>query len=329
MTSDDFLQQIADKLEAEQGSCSDLAALYAAYQKQARQLDRLTRLADNTQAKLSDSNQKMESLLRNLQRFVPQAVVEVLMAHGDEQLPANSREKITVFFSDVVGFTSITERLDPERLAPLMTDYFTEMTEICTKWGGTLDQFVGDAIVIFFGAPRSTGNEDDAKRALGMALDMQDRLKSLRLKWAQGGLTLPFEVRMGIATGFCNVGNFGSRQRLHYTAIGTAVNSAARIQSLAQPNTVLIADETYLLVRDDYKCELDQTTILTGQKHPTKIYKPLDNQDHWQSSVISADEAGLRFYFDLADITDKTNAKRLLETALQAIDSNRDGSDLS
>lgn len=289
------------------------------YEKQTRQLNRLTKLSDGTQAKLTQANETMNNLLRNLQRFVPDVVVESLMRDGAEQIAANRREKITVFFSDIVGFTTLTERLDPERLAPLMTDYFSEMTEICAKWGGTLDQFIGDAIVIFFGAPQSLGDGEDARRALGMALDMQDRLNDLRLKWAQEGLTSPLTVRMGIATGYCNVGNFGSHERLHYTAIGSAVNSAARIQSLAEPNTILLAEDTYLLVRDHYSCSLDQTALLQGQKHPITLYKANPQHQQHQATRLTADEPGYRFYFDPAEITDKTKVATLLQSALDTL----------
>ena len=290
------------------------------YDKQTRQLNRLTKLSDGTQAKLTQANETMNNLLRNLQRFVPDVVVESLMRDGAEQIAANRREKITVFFSDIVGFTTLTERLDPERLAPLMTDYFSEMTKICAKWGGTLDQFIGDAIVIFFGAPQSSGDGEDARRALGMALDMQDRLNDLRLKWAQEGLTSPLTVRMGIATGYCNVGNFGSHERLHYTAIGSAVNSAARIQSLAEPNAILLAEDTYLLVRDHYICTLDQTAILHGQKHPITLYKATPQQQQHQAKRLTADEPGYRFYFDPAEITDKTKVAALLQSALDTLE---------
>lgn len=298
----------------------NLRALKALYEKQTRQLNRLTKLSDSTQDKLTQSNNTLNKLLRNLQRFVPTAVVELLMREGAEQLPANSREKITVFFSDIVGFTTITERLDPENLAALITEYFTEMTDICTKWGGTLDQFIGDAIVIFFGAPSSHGDEEDARRAVAMAADMQNRLNELRLKWAQEGLTGAFEVRMGICTGFCNVGNFGSHERLHYTAIGTAVNSAARIQSLSAPSEILLAEDTYLLVRDHFKCAKSTTTTLQGQNHPTNLYKLAEDQLASGASTITANEDGYRFYFDPKEIKDKTKVKTLLETALAKLD---------
>ena len=294
------------------------------YDKQTRQLNRLTKLSDGTQAKLTQANETMNNLLRNLQRFVPDVVVESLMRDGAEQIAANRREKLTVFFSDIVGFTTLTERLDPERLAPLMTDYFSEMSEICTKWGGTLDQFIGDAVVIFFGAPQSMGDSEDARRALGMALEMQERLGDLRLKWEQEGLTSPLEVRMGIATGYCNVGNFGSHERLHYTAIGSAVNSAARIQSLAAPNDILLAEDTYLLVRDHYICTLDQTAILNGQKHPITLYKANPQHRKHQGTRLTADEPGYRFYFDPAEITNKMKVVTLLQSALDTLKDKED-----
>ncbi len=169
-----LLEKITAQLkEGAQGDdvAQSLKELKQLYDKQSRQLDSLTKLSDSTQAKLSDSNAKLEKFLRNLKRFVPAAVVDVLLQSGTEQLPTNSRQTITVFFSDIVGFTTITERLDPERLAALMTDYFTEMSDICTKMGwNACDQFVGDAIVIFFGAPTTLGAEDDADAPLAWHL---------------------------------------------------------------------------------------------------------------------------------------------------------------
>ena len=324
MKSDDLLQKITQQLQSDDidkdNLTADLEALIKLYHKQDRQLDRLTKLSDNTQAKLSKTNAKLEKLLRNLSRFVPDAVVDLLMREGGEQLPKNSREKITVFFSDIVGFTGITERLEPERLAPLMTEYFTEMTKICSKWEGTLDQFIGDAIVIFFGAPASKGVEQDAIQTIGMALDMQQRLSTLREKWASEGMSLPFNVRMGISTGYCNVGNFGSHDRLHYTAIGTAVNSAARIQSLSKPDDVMMAEDTYMLIRDHYKCTKTDTVVLHGHKHATTLYKVENDQDNWRANTITASSDGYRFYFDPSEVTDTDIVKDLLRSALDELD---------
>ena len=314
--------QLSDDTAETASLQASLSALLNLYEKQGRQINRLTKLSDNTEAKLTNANEALGSLTRNLSRFVPDAVVETLLADGAEQLPTNSRQKITVFFSDVVGFTGITERLDPERLAALVTDYFTEMAEICAKWGGTLDQFIGDAIVIFFGAPQSRGVEEDAIRAVSMALDMQARLQSLRHKWESEGLNQPFHVRMGLATGHCNVGNFGSHERLHYTAMGTAVNTAARIQSLAPADGIFIAEESYMLVRDHIKCTFEQTTTLSGQNHPTTLYRLADDQEGWQSQILSANTKGYRLYFDPSIVEDTTELKALLQSALDTLGQN-------
>ena len=179
---------------------------------------------------------------------MPDAVVDLLMREGGEQLPKNNREKITVFFSDIVGFTGITEQLEPERLAPLMTEYFTEMTKICSKWEGTLDQFIGDAIVIFFGAPASKGVEQDAIQAIGMALDMQQRLSTLREKWASEGMSLPFNVRMGISTGYCNVGNFGSHDRYITPPLAQLLTVQQAIIIEQTKDDVMMAEDTYMLM---------------------------------------------------------------------------------
>ena len=144
------------------------------------------------------------------------------------------------------------------------------------KWGGTLDQFIGDAIVIFFGAPQSKGPDNDARAAVAMALEMQEKLQLLRMKWADEGVSLPIHVRMGLSTGFCNVGNFGSTERLHYTAIGNVVNEASRIQALCDPDSVLLSEDTYDVGTKPLKgCQEVMTTTLQGRKHEVKPFTNL------------------------------------------------------
>lgn len=157
-------------------------ALLQQFSKQSRQLDRLVKLSDANEEKLTKTNATLSSLTRNLARFVPETVVDALTKSGDEQLAGTERRQLTVFFSDIVGFTGMTEQLEPEQLSKLLMEYFSEMNRLCARWGGTLDQFIGDAVVIFFGAPRSKGAQADARNAAGMALEMQERLAALRLK---------------------------------------------------------------------------------------------------------------------------------------------------
>jgi class 3 adenylate cyclase len=116
--------------------------------------------------------------------------------------------------------------------------------------GGTIDKFVGDAMLIFFGDPDTKGDAEDAKACLRMAIEMQDRIAGLNAKWRNAGIEHPFRVRMGINSGYCNVGNFGSDDRMDYTIIGAEANLAARLQSIAEPGHIVVSYETYALVRD-------------------------------------------------------------------------------
>jgi adenylate cyclase len=130
------------------------------------------------------------------------------------------RKKLTIFFPDIKDFTATSERLQPEQLTELLNDYFTEMSAIALSYGGTVDKFVGDAVLVFFGDPQSLGEAEDAKAALRMADAMQRKVSELAVKWRSRGIEEPFRVRMGINTGYCNVGNFGSIDRMDYTIIG-------------------------------------------------------------------------------------------------------------
>src|ERR1700756_4287915 len=158
------------------------------------------------------------------------------------------RKKLTIFFSDIQNFTATTERLQPELITELLNEYFTEMSVIAHQHGGTIDKFIGDAMLIFFGDPESRGDRLDAEACVRMAWSMQRRLVELNAKWRASGVEQPFKARMGINSGYCNVGNFGSADRMDYTIIGAEANLAARLQSIAEPGQIVISYETYAFV---------------------------------------------------------------------------------
>lgn len=296
------------------------------FNRQSRQIDRLVKLSDATAEKLTKTNSTLSALTRNLARFVPETVVDSLMKSGDELLAGTERRQLTVFFSDIVGFTGMTERLEPEQLSNLLMDYFSEMNRLCARWGGTLDQFIGDAIVIFFGAPRSKGPQADACNAVGMALEMQDRLAALRVKWAEEGLSPPLHVRMGLATGFATVGNFGSDSRLHYTAIGNAVNAASRIQGLAERDSILIDADTRALVQDSLSCVARDTVTLRGRQHPVQLYEVTGGQAQRAHDFIVGSSDGFRLFLDSAVLSDRQAALSLLREAVRQIEEQDDPS---
>ena len=171
---------------------------------------------------------------------------------GQKDVVINTeRKKLTIFYSDILDFTAVRQRLQPEQITQLLNEYLTEMSTIALAHGGTLDKFVDDAMLIFFGDPETKGDAEDARACFRMAIEMQNRIASLSAKWRNIGIEHPFCVRMGINTGFCNVGSgFGSSDRMGYTIIGAEANLAARLQSIAQPGQIVVSDETYAFIRD-------------------------------------------------------------------------------
>lgn len=297
-----------------------LQAMMAEAQQSQRRLDRLIKRADATEESLFKTNKTLETITKSLVRFVPQTVVDVLMKGGSdvEQVAAIRRRNLTVFFSDIKGFSTIASRHEPETLARLLMDYFTAMSEICTKYGGTLDQFIGDAMVIFFGDPDTKGAKQDALAAVEMALDMQAKLEGLRAKWQADGIAANIHVRMGISTGYCHVGNFGSVTRLHYTAIGNAVNEAARLEALAKPDTIVVSADTNTLIKDAIETTGIGPVELKGRDHPVELFKVESRRVETENEVISLAGDGFSIVVDKHALHNKDKAvAALLEAADQ------------
>src|SRR5581483_4366517 len=184
---------------------------------------------------LETSNEFLASLSMKISRYLSPQVYKSIFSGQKDVTIHTERKKLTIFFSDIKDFTATTERMQPEQITALLNEYFTEMSTIALFHGGTIDKFVGDAMLVFFGDPETEGEIEDAKACIRMALDMQRRLAQLQIKWRNAGTENPFQVRMGINTGYCNVGNFGSADRMDYTIIGAEANLAARLQSIAGP----------------------------------------------------------------------------------------------
>ena len=201
-------------------------------------------------AELETANEFLASMSMKISRYLSPQIYKSIFSGQKDVTIHTERKRLTIFFSDIKDFTATTERLQPEQITELLNEYFTEMSKIALVHGGTIDKFVGDAMLIFFGDPETKGDAEDAKACLRMAIEMQDRIAGLNAKWRNAGIEHPFRVRMGINSGFCNVGNFGSDDRMDYTIIGAEANLAARLQSIAEPGHIVISYETYALVRD-------------------------------------------------------------------------------
>ena len=153
------------------------------------------------------------------------------------------------------------------------------MSRIALQYGATIDKYVGDGIMIFFGDPDSRGTKEDALACVKMAIAMQARVRELASLWRDAGIERPLACRIGINTGYCTVGNFGSEDRMDYTIIGNAVNLASRLEREAPPGSILISFETYALVKDEVRCEERGHIEVRGIAYPVATYEPIGLQD--------------------------------------------------
>jgi class 3 adenylate cyclase len=273
---------------------------------------------------LETANEFLASLSIKISRYLAPQVYKSIFSGEKDVAISTERKKLTIFFSDIKDFSETTERLQPEQMTELLNEYFTEMSNIALAHGGTIDKFVGDAILIFFGDPHTKGEAEDAKACVRMAFDMQRRLAELNAKWRGAGVENPFRVRMGINTGFCNVGNFGSNDRMDYTIIGAEANLAARLQSIAEPGNVVISFETYALTRDVLVAQALSPIVMKGVTREVVPYvvKGLLDASGAQIEIFSAHMTGLDFYLDpsMLNPSNAANIRAILQSALKALE---------
>jgi adenylate cyclase len=195
------------------------------------------------------------------------------------------------------------------------------MSKIALDHGATIDKYVGDAIIAFFGDPETRGVKEDARACVNMAIAMQQRMRELRSEWLDMGLEQPFEVRIGINTGFCTVGNFGSGDRMDYTIIGNEVNLAARLESLAEVGGILMAHETHALVKDTVLAEEGDTLTVKGFAKPVRTYSVVGLYDDLedQGLIIRKEQDGIRILVELKK-GDKVDAIKAIKGVLSQLE---------
>ncbi|MBF0446666.1 MAG: hypothetical protein HQL67_00550 [Magnetococcales bacterium] len=246
-----------------------------------------------TMGRLHRRNGELEVISKKLAKYLSPQVYDSIFQGRQEVRIQSGRKKLTVFFSDIVGFTSTTDSMESEELTSLLNSYLNEMSKIALEHGGTIDKFIGDAIMIFFGDPDSRGEQKDAVACVRMAIKMRDRMVELRKIWRdEQGFSQPFRIRIGITTGFCTVGNFGSDDRMDYTIIGGNVNLASRLEHNAHPDTILISHETYSLVREQIACTAQEEIQVKGFAHPVITYRVDGIIDHKRLKPFKIETAG-------------------------------------
>ncbi|MEK7353086.1 MAG: adenylate/guanylate cyclase domain-containing protein, partial [Chloroflexota bacterium] len=214
--------------------------------------------------------EKQIQSLNHLTRYFSPKLAERLIS--DEELYRVRRKNLTIFFTDIRGFTKLSDEVEPEELLNMLNEFFTQMTQAVFDWGGTVGKFIGDAVMGFFGDPEECPNH--AELAVKMALEMQSKVKALNEKsllWSD----FPLSIGIGINTGYVTVGNVGSESHKDYTIIGRHVNLAARLEEEAKPGQVLISHRTYGLVRNMVKAEEIGFISVKGFDRPVMAYNVL------------------------------------------------------
>ncbi|MCC7047986.1 MAG: adenylate/guanylate cyclase domain-containing protein [Alphaproteobacteria bacterium] len=273
---------------------------------------------------LEETNNFLAAVSMKIAKYLSPQIYKGIFSGQKDVVIATERKKLTIFFSDIKDFTATTERLQPEDLTQLLNEYLTEMSRIALKHGATVDKFIGAAMLVFFGDPETRGVANDAKACLHMAIEMQRSLVELNASWRHRGVEQPFRVRMGISTGFCNVGNFGSNDRMDYTIIGAEANLAARLQSIAEPGEIVLSYETYALVRDIVRAKPLPAIKMKGISREIVPYaiEGLLNQVGQRAAVISEHATGLDLFVDTEVVDDAAleRAKQALQDAIGALD---------
>ena len=254
---------------------------------------------------IEEKSAQLENLATRLAKYLSPQIYKSIFEEKQEVKSVHSRKNLTIFFSDIIQFTDLTDTMEPEKLAKVINSYLSEMTTIAVKSGGTIDKFIGDAIMIFFGDPETEGEVQDALKCVEMAILMRQRVEELQKHWKKMGVINGLGIRMGISTGFCTVGNFGSDLRLDYTVLGSPVNLAARLQSAAERNGILIDENTNNLINDVVQTEKNNTITPKGFVRPidTFILKDFKSQSHKDKRKMLS-HSGERIEINVIDSSD-------------------------
>ncbi len=319
---DDFWIEVTEYKTAEGGTVATYNDITDQKQSEQALLEEKRRTEEANKA-VTQKNSMLEGLSVKLAKYLsPQVYSSIFRGEQSVEI-ASKRKKLTVAFSDIAGFTETTDKLESEELTGLLNNYLTEMSNIALEHGATIDKYIGDAIMIFFGDPESRGPQEDAIACVNMSIAMQRRIGELQKDWRSRGIEKPFQIRIGINTGYCTVGNFGSEDRMDYTIIGNEVNLAARLQTVANPGEIVIAHETFSLVQDEITAVEGQPRIVKGFENPIRNYIVNHFQQNVEGSTpeVTVNKNGVRISINLNNISpaDRTETTEIIRDVLKLL----------
>lgn len=266
-----ILEEAKKTQEAGEASPEAYTDLVRQYGKLLRTTKKIIKLSDKNEQRLNqlkieaqETNTQLEGMSSQLSKFLSPQLYNSIFSGSRAGTRVTRRKKLTVFFSDLCGFTNFVESMESEDVTNLLNLYLETMTTIALDYGATIDKYIGDGIMLFFGDPETKGLKEDATNCVKMALDMLKELDDLSDKWVDYGMKEPLQMRIGIDTGFATVGNFGCESRLDYTAIGSAVNRASRLETAADHGSIFISEDTYNLVKESIEAREMEPIHLKG-----------------------------------------------------------------
>jgi class 3 adenylate cyclase/HAMP domain-containing protein len=281
--------------------------------------------AEEANEQVLEQNRMLETVSTKLSKYLSPQVYSSIFSGKQNVEISSKRKKLTVFFSDIVGFTETADKLESEDLTQLLNHYLTEMSQIALDHGATIDKYVGDAIVIFFGDPETQGVKADALACVKMAIRMRERMRELEKDWRASGIEKPLKCRIGINTGYCTVGNFGSEDRMDYTIIGGGVNLASRLETAAEPGEILISYEAYAHVKDEIHCQEHGEVSVKGLAYPVTSYLVIDAFDNVGAAhrPLREETANLKLDIDINSMSmdQRKQAVDILQRALDRLSS--------
>jgi len=253
-----------------------------------------------------------EVMTEHLKRYIsPQLYALLATAPGDR---TTNRRQLTVCFTDLSGFTALMDRLPEESITRVLNEYLNAMADIAIRHGGTVDKFMGDGVMVFFGDPQTNGPREDAIACVKMALEMRGCLAGLVRRWRTEGLDNQLQIRVGIHSGYCAVGNFGSENRMDYTAVGGAVNIASRLEARAPNDGILISSSTRALVHEAICLEPFECQQLKGITKPVETFRVLAESRERQLEKLDEEVPGLQLLLNPREVN-VAAARALLELA--------------
>lgn len=226
------------------------------------------------QANLNEKIRREEMVRNRLERFHSPDVVDLIVKRhemDESALMSPDEKNVTILFTDIVNFTPLAEKLQPSEVSQLLNHYFQKMTDVIYEYNGTLDKYIGDGIMAVFGAPIE--REDDSERAVRAAIKMRKTLIQMMKEISEDRR---FKIRIGINSGKVVAGNMGSPKRMDYTVVGDTVNTAARLESMAKPNQILIGQETNNLVKNKFRMKAIGQKSIKGKNYPISVYAVMD-----------------------------------------------------